>query len=66
MKTEKEIRDRLEELKQDPRNYYPLAEIFSNAPLALIQLDISSNIHALEFALDLPLSKFPLTHDNNI
>lgn len=60
MKSEKELQSKLDELKSDERNYYELATVFANAPLALIQYGMSSKINTLEWALDLPLSKFPL------
>lgn len=53
--------DMLTELKADERNYYPIATVFVNAPLALIQLGLSTRINLLEDLLNLPLSKFPLT-----
>ena len=60
MKTEKEILERLNELKSDKRNYYGRSTIFENAPLALIQYALSTEINCLEQILELPLSSFPL------
>ncbi len=60
MKTKEEILAELEELKKDERNYYPIATVFVNAPLALIQLQLSTKINTLESVLGLPLSHFPL------
>ncbi len=60
MKTQEEILAELEELKKDERNYYPIATVFVNAPLALIQLQLSTKINTLEEILGLPLSHFPL------
>jgi hypothetical protein len=60
MKTEIEIKKILEELKSDERNYYPIATVFANAPLSLIQYGLSSKINTLESILEIPLSKFPL------
>lgn len=54
---------KLEELKDDNRNYYKTATVFSNAPLALIQMSLSSQINLLEELLELPLSKFPLVKE---
>lgn len=51
MKTEKEIKNRLEQIKQDERLSYPSATIDTNAPLALIQLDLESQIKILEWIL---------------
>lgn len=50
----------LSELKADERNYYPTATVFANAPLALIQMGLTAQIHLLEKMLNLPYSKFPL------
>lgn len=60
MKSEKEITEKLEELKSDERLTYAAATVFENAPLALIQLSVEAQIHTLEWVLGLPLSKFPL------
>lgn len=60
MKTEQEIRARMDELKSDERMTYKSANVFINAPLAIIQVELGAKIHALEWALGLPLSKFPL------
>lgn len=60
MKTEFEILELLEKMKADERNYYPTANVFSNAPLALIQYGLSSQINMLETILNLPLSHFPI------
>lgn len=57
---EQKMLDMLTELKADERNYYPTATVFANAPLALIQLGLSTKINLLEYLLNLPLSKFPL------
>lgn len=57
---EEKMLDKLNELKTDERNYYPSATVFTNAPLALIQISLSSQIHLLEGLLGLPYSKFPL------
>jgi hypothetical protein len=61
MKTEKEIQKMIDEIKSDERLSYPPANVFSNAPLALIQMGEEAKLHALEWVLDQPLSKFPLT-----
>lgn len=50
----------LEKLKQDERLTYPVATVFENAPLALIQFGMTSQIHLIEKMLGLPLSRFPL------
>lgn len=57
---ENEYRNRIDVLKSDERNYYERATVFVNAPLALIQLQLSTEINTLEQILGLPLSKFPL------
>ena len=60
MKSEEQILNKLAELKSDSRLTQPSASIQINAPLALIQLELESNIGALEWVLDLPRSTFPL------
>lgn len=60
MKTEIELLKRLHELKSDDRLYYPVANVFINAPLALIQHELEVRIHTLEWVLNLPFSSFPL------
>lgn len=54
------MKEELEELKSDERMYYATATVFSNAPLAMIQLGIGTRINILEKYLDLPISTFPL------
>ena len=56
---------KLDELKSDERMTYATANVFSNAPLALIQQRIGSQIHLLEEMLGLPYSKFPLKSDKS-
>lgn len=51
MKTEKEIRDKIGELRADNRLKQPPATIDINAPLALIQLELETKIAALEWCL---------------
>ena len=54
------MRLQLAVLKADVRMTYPTAQIFSNAPLALIQCEIAGKINLLESLLGIPLSGFPL------
>lgn len=56
----KKMEDKLFELKSDERLTYQPATILVNAPLALIQLGMESQIHLLEDLLGYPKSKFPL------
>jgi hypothetical protein len=51
MKTEQEIKDKLAELQSDERLGYPIATVFENAPLALIQADLEAKIAALKWVL---------------
>lgn len=60
MKTERDIITRLALLKDDSRLRRPSATILENAPLALIQLELETRIHALEWVLEYPLTVFPL------
>lgn len=65
MKTEEQIKKYLEELKSDSRAYSPIAQVFSNAPLALIQTGLYTRINILEDVLEIPLSTFPLKKEDN-
>lgn len=58
MQTEKEILKRIKEIKSDERLSYESADIFSNAPLALIQLSMKTELHTLEKVLQIPLTNF--------
>ncbi len=51
MKTKKEIEEKLAEIKSDERLGYPPATVDINAPLALIQLSIESQIDILKWVL---------------
>lgn len=51
MKTEAEIRQRIQEIASDVRVNDTPADVFVNAPLALIQVEGASVIQALEWAL---------------
>ncbi len=59
-KTQVEMAARLAELKADDRMSYPSANCQINVILAMIQIEVGAKIHALEWALGLPLSTFPL------
>ena len=60
MKTEREIEIRITEIKADERLAYPTATVFVNAPLALIQMSMSTELHTLERVLELPLTQIPI------
>ena len=60
MKSEIEIKKKLEELMSDERMSYETATVFENAPLALIQMGMGAQINTYEEILELPLSRFPL------
>ncbi|MCZ2798994.1 hypothetical protein [Vibrio alginolyticus] len=51
MITEDQIRARIKELEADERHSYAPANVFSNAPLAIIQTSITSELNGLYFAL---------------
>jgi len=51
MKKERVIKEKMQELKNDERLSYPAANIFENAPLALIQLELESKISTLQWVL---------------
>ncbi|MFA7142706.1 MAG: hypothetical protein WC175_01820 [Candidatus Dojkabacteria bacterium] len=52
MKTKAEILAKIEELEMDPRLSYPMASVFVNAPLALIQISLKTKIQTLKWVLD--------------
>lgn len=53
MKSEQEIRERLEQLKDDPRlTEYDNADVRTNTPLALHQASGGRAIRVLEWVLD--------------
>lgn len=41
------VGERLKEIKKDTRLYYPVANVFVNAPLALIQLELETELRVL-------------------
>ncbi len=51
MKNKKEIEARLKEVESDERLHYPSADIFSNAPLALIQVALENQRDILKWIL---------------
>jgi hypothetical protein len=51
MKTKKEIEDRIKEIQSDERISYPTANVFVNAPLALIQTGLESTLATLKLVL---------------
>jgi hypothetical protein len=57
MKSEKEIQQKLDEIMTDERLYYKSATIFSNAPLALIQLSLEVKLEILSWVLEQPVPK---------
>lgn len=59
-KTDEQILERIAFLKMDERLTYPLATVGANAPLALTQLSLETELHTLERVMGLPLSKIPL------
>jgi hypothetical protein len=60
MQTEEEIKARIAEIKADERLAYPTATVFANAPLALIQLSMGTELHTLERVLGLPPTQIPI------
>jgi hypothetical protein len=58
MKTEAEMEAKLTELEADPRIEYPVATLFENALLALIQVDLEAQCRTLRWALGLPYRKY--------
>lgn len=60
MRTEKEILARITEIKKDERLGYPTATVFENAPLALVQITLTTELHTLERIMDLQPTKVPI------
>lgn len=54
------VLDRIDIIKMDERLYYPSATIFANAPLAIIQIDLTVELNTLERMVGLEPSKMPL------
>lgn len=53
MKTKEEIEKLLKEVESDERLSYPKATVFENAPLALIQLGLETQVATLKWVLGL-------------
>lgn len=58
MLTEQQIKAKIKEILADERVSYAAANIFTNAPLAMIQLSMETQVHAYETVLDIPLTNF--------
>ena len=56
-----QIKSRIAEIKEDERLSYPSANVFTNAPLAIIQIGLATELQTLEKVLGIPLSAIPLT-----
>ncbi len=54
--TDDQIKARIKEILADDRLAYKTATIFGNAPLALIQITMETELHTLEKVLGLPLT----------
>jgi len=50
------IQKLIDELLADERIHYPPANVFSNAPLALMQVGMKAKLHAYQTVLGVPLS----------
>ena len=55
MITEENIRDWLEKVEKDERLQYKPADVFTNAPLALIQTQLETGSILLRSILELPI-----------
>lgn len=53
---EEQIKSRISEILSDERMSYKTANLFTNAPLALIQLGMETELHTLQKVLGLPLT----------
>lgn len=52
MKTKEEILSKLSEIDSDERLHYSPANVFVNAPLALIQVELHASRSMLQWVLD--------------
>jgi len=52
MRTEQEIREKLKKVMDDERLHYPPADVFINAPLALIQTHLEAQRGLLTWILN--------------
>jgi len=58
MRTEKEVFEMLQEVEADKRLHYKSADVFINAPLALIQVELTCRANLLRKILDLPAVRY--------
>lgn len=58
MMTKEEINARISEILKDERLHYKTANIRINAPLALIQLSLETEVHTLQTVLGVELTNF--------
>lgn len=56
MQSEETIKKRIEEILADERLSYKTAAVFSNAPLALVQLTLEIELHTLQRVIEVPLT----------
>ena len=54
MKTQQEIEARIENILADERIHYPTATVFENAPLALIQMSMETELRTLCWIIGKP------------
>ena len=50
-KSRRKIESKIAEIRADARYNYPAANVFSNAPLALIQVEMKAQVRILEWVL---------------
>lgn len=55
--TDEEIQNRIAEIVADGRLSQETATVFVNAPLALVQMSMSAELHTLQKVLGVPLTK---------
>ena len=55
------LTERMNTIKSDERMSYNPDQVFSNAPLALIQHGMLQELNLIEGILNIPLSKIPIT-----
>jgi hypothetical protein len=58
--TDEQILKRIEEIKKDERMGYAKAKININAPLELVQISMTTELHTLEDVMGLPRTATPI------
>lgn len=65
MKTRQEIEKRIDEILADERMSYKTADVFTNAPLALIQYGLTTELHTLQRVIGVELTDISKLREEN-